>query len=147
MNGTGERPKPDESQLVYGAVVHWITIASCLIALIGPVLILLFTEKNLLHPNQVFSAIYEGKKPDEIWAAAGIAFSAGGFWPLLWNNLFTPDGFALFGVALGCSVTLWALLPTTWVFIRQRDWRYAGVSMFVTGLIALAMSGIVNMAG
>jgi len=34
-----------------------------------------------------------------------------------------------------------------WVFVRQRDWRYMGVSVFVMGLISLAMSGIVNMAG
>ena len=137
----------DKSQLYYGNVVHWLSIISCLIVLIAPILILLFPQKNLLNPNLVFKAIFEGKRSADIWAAAGVPFKSGDFWELFWNNLFTPDGFAGLGVVLGCSATLWALIPAVWVFCKNKEYFYVGVSLFVMILISLAMSGLINMAG
>jgi hypothetical protein len=142
-----KRPKIDKSQLYYGSVVHRITIASCLIVLIDPVLILLFPDRNLLNPTKIFDAIFEGKRPAEIWAAAGVPFKSGDFWKLFLAGIFTPDGFATFGVALGCSVSLWAMIPAVWQFIKKKEYFYVCVSLFVAALIALAMSGLVNMAG
>ena len=143
----GKLPEIDKSQLYYGVVAHWITIVSCLVSLIAPVLILLFPHTNLLNPTLIFDAIFDGRKPAEIWEAAGVPFKSGDFWKLFFRNIFTPDGFATFGVTLGCSVTLWALVPAVWQFIKKREYFYICVSIFVMALIALAMSGLVNMAG
>jgi hypothetical protein len=110
------------------------------------VFISLFPKANYLNPNLIFDAIFAGKKSAEIWEAAGVPFKTGDFWSLFWRNLPTPDGFATLGVVLGCSVTLWALLPAIWQFLRKREYFYAGVSVFVAALIALAMSGVVSMA-
>ena len=137
----------DKSQRYYGEVVHWVTIVSCLISLLAPVLILMFPNGNLLNPALIFNAIFAGRKPAEIWEAAGVPFKSGGFWKLFLSNLFTPDGFATLGITLGCSVTLWALIPAVWQYFRKKEYFYAGVSVFVMALIALAMSGLVNMAG
>jgi hypothetical protein len=139
-------PVISKSQLHYGKVVHWIAIVSCLISLVTPVFILLFPNKNLLNPALIFNAVFEGKKPGEIWAAAGIPFRPGDFWEIFLDNFFTPDGFATFGVALGCSVTLWALMPALWQFIKKKEYFFVCVSLFVAALIVLAMSGIINMA-
>jgi hypothetical protein len=147
MKTNDKRPELSKSQLYYGNVVHWITIISCLIVLAAPVFILLFPKANLLNPNLIFDAIFAGKKSAEIWAAAGVPFQTGDFWGLFWGNLFTPDGFATLGVVLGCSVTLWALLPAVWQFFKKKEYFYAGVSASVAALIALAMSGLINMAG
>ena len=147
MNTHTQRPVPEKSQIYYGKTVHWLTIAACLIVLIAPVYILLFPQKNLLNPNLVFGAIFEGQKPAEIWAAAGVSFKPGDFWELFRDNIFAPDGFAGLGVTLGCSVTLWALMPAIWVFIKQKDWLYTCISVFIMALIGLAMSGLINMAG
>jgi multisubunit Na+/H+ antiporter MnhB subunit len=143
----GKRPEIDKSQLYYGKAVHWITIASCLISLLAMVLILLFPGRNILNPIVVFDAIFKGKKPDEIWNAAGVHFKYGDFWKLFIKGLFTPDGLATFGVTLGCSVTLWALIPTVWQFKKKKEYFYVFVSIFIMALIILAMSGLVNMAG
>jgi len=140
-------PQIGKSQLHYGVVAHWVSFASCLIALTAPVLILLFPGHSPSNPNLIFGAIFEGKKPAEIWAAAGVPFEASGFWKLFHDNFFTPDGFATLSVALGCSVTLWALIPALGQFIKNREYFYVCVSLFVMGLIILAMSGLVNMAG
>jgi len=138
-------PEIAKSQLYYGAVYHWITIASCLISLIAPVFILILPNSNLLNPNLIFNAIFEGNNPAEIWELAGVSFQSDSFWKLFRNNLFTPDGFATFGVAIGCSVTLWALIPAFWQFIKEKEYFYACVSLFVMSLVILAMSGLVNM--
>jgi len=136
----------DKSQLYYGKTVHRITIVSCLISLMTPFFILLFPNKNHLNEAMLFDAILKGKNPAEIWKAAGVQFKSGDFWNMFIKNFFTPDGFAAFGVALGCSVTLWALLPAVWQFIKKKEYFYVGVSIFLMALIVLAMSGIVNMA-
>ena len=146
----GKMPNPynaDKSQLYYGKVAHWITVVSCLVSLITPVFILLFPDKNYLNEALLFDAIFKGKKPAEIWEAAGAPFKSGGFWKLFIKNLFTPDGLAAFGVALGCSVTLWALIPAVWQFAKKKEYFYVCVSIFIMALIVLAMSGLVNMAG
>jgi len=137
----------DKSQLYYGKTVHWITVVSCLISLITPFFILLFPGKNHLDETLLFDAIFKGKKAAEIWEAAGVQFKSGDFWKLFIKNFFTPDGLAAFGVALGCSVTLWALIPAVWQFTKKKEYFYVCVSIFIMALIALAMSGIVNMAG
>ena len=142
-----ERPKIEQSQIYYGNVVHWITIISCLISLIAPVLILMFPDKNLLNPTLLFNAIFEGKSSVEIWETSGVPFRSGEFWKLFIDNIFSPDGFAALGLVLGCSVTLWALIPAIWQFIVTKNYFYVLVSFFVAALILLAMSGIVNMAG
>jgi len=137
----------DKSQLYYGKVVHWITVVSCLISFITPFFIVLFPGKNYLDEALLFDSIFKGKNPAEIWKAAGVQFKIGDFWTLLIKNLFTPDGFAAFGIALGCSVTLWALIPAVWQFAKKKEYFYVYVSIFIMALIALAMSGLVNMAG
>ena len=139
--------KIEKSQLHYGAVVHWITFIACLVSLLAPVLILMFPRHNLSNPNLIFGAIFEGKKPVEIWSAAGVPFESSGFWKLFLGNIFTPDGFATLGIVLGCSVTLWGLIPSVWQFAKKKEYLYVCISVFVMTLIALAMSGLVNMAG
>jgi hypothetical protein len=147
MSMDEKMPEIQKSQFYYGMVVHWITIVSCLITLAAPVLILMFPHSNFLNPTLIFNAIFEGKRPAEIWEAAGVPFKSGDFWKLFLDNLFTPDGFATLGITFGCSVTLWALVPAVWQFIRKKEYFYICVSLFVMALIALAMSGLVNMAG
>jgi hypothetical protein len=153
-------PDIDKSQLYYGKTVHWITIASCLISLITPFIILLFPGKNYLNEALLFESIFKGKNPAEIWRSSGVQvgnlrpvgsvevpFKYGDFWKLFIKNFFTPDGFAAFGVVLGCSVTLWALIPAAWQFAKKKEYFYVCVSIFIMALIVLAMSGIINMAG
>jgi hypothetical protein len=144
-------PDIDKSQLYFGKTVHWITVVSCLISLITPVFILLFPGKNYVDESLLFEAIFDknfkAMKSTEIWEAIGVPFNHGNFWKLFIKNFFTPDGFAAFGVILGCSVTLWALIPAAWQFTKKKEYFYVCVSIFIIALIVLAMSGIVNMAG
>ena len=140
-------PEIDKSQFYYGAVAHYVTFVSCLIALAAPVFIMMFPGHNLSNPNLIFGAIFDGKRPAEIWAAAGVPFESSGFWKLFLENLFTPDGFAILGIALGCSSTLWGLVPAVWQLAKKKEYLYVCISFFVMGLIILAMSDLVSVAG
>lgn len=133
----------DKAQKYYGSVTHWITIVCCLVALIAPVFILLFPDANMLNPNQVFGAIFRGNTSDEIWATTGMSFQFGDFWRILISNILRPDGIASLFIAIGCSVTMWAMLPATSTFIKRKEYFYAGVSAVIIALVALAMSGLI----
>ena len=55
------------------------------------------------------------------------------------------DSFGQFGIAFGCGVTLFALLPLLWFSIKKKDFFFVGASMFIILLIGLSLSGIVSM--
>ena len=136
-----------KSQWVFGQIVHYVTIVSCLIALLSPVLIMIFRSSNILNPNLVFDAIFDGKKYDEIWRIANVSFDQIGFWNLLAHNFYKPDGFAYVGIVLGCSVALWGLIPAAIINLRKKQILFGCICIFVATLIVLAMSGILQMAG
>ena len=142
--GTAEH---DRAHVRYGGVMYAIGFISCMIALLAPLLILLFPHSNILNPNLVFGAIFSGQSPAEIWMTAGVDFRQGNFWRLLRDNLFTPDGFAIFGIALGCSSAFLALCTAAWSYAKGKKWFFLGVVLFNQLLMALAMTGLINMAG
>ena len=126
-------------QKSFGLVVHWVTIMTTLIALAAPVFILWRPERNVADPYRVFSAVFAGKSKGDIWAAAGTEFPGGHFYL---EGIFRGDALAQAGLAIGCSVALWALLPAIWKYFKARDYLYAGISLFIALLIALAMTGV-----
>ena len=142
-----EIPEIHKGHWYFGCISHWLAISSCLISLLCPVLILMYPQRNVLNPTLIFNAIFEGKRPAEIWEAAGVPFTSGEFWKIFFYNVFTPDGFALFGIVLGCSAALWALVPAVWQFIKKKEYFNIIISLLVMALISLAMSGIVTIAG
>ena len=138
-------PEPDGAQRSFGAVCHGVTMAACLMALAAPVLALCFPDACRLHPNLTFGALFSGKNLDGIWLSAGNSSAAPAFWPTFLEGLAVPDGLALAAIALGSSVTLWALAPAAWHWRRKGNRVYAGLALLVMGLVALAMSGLVHL--
>ena len=139
------RLRPDAAQRAYAAVSHWVTLAVCLAALAAPVAALALPGACRLDARTMFGALFSGDKPETIWARAGVDFPALGFWGLLREAWATPDGLAMMTVALGCAVTLLALLPAALAHLARRDWWHAALAAAVAGLSALAMSGAVAM--
>ena len=43
-------PKMQRAQTIYGSIVYWVTIVSCIICMIGPVMSVASPEKNVLNP-------------------------------------------------------------------------------------------------
>jgi hypothetical protein len=77
-----------------------------------------------------------------VWQEVGGEFPGGHFY---FKNFTSGDGFTQFGLALGCSVALWALIVTAFAYAKDRIYLYVGLSLWVAALVALSMIGIVGM--
>lgn len=126
---------------VYANVTHWVTIASAIAALFIPILILANPGNNVLNPNLIFGAIFEGASPEDIWAIGG-GFPGGHFYL---ENL-TADGIAMMFMNLGCGVGFFALVPAVILHIRERDWFCAVLGGLLAILICLSMFGMLSIA-
>ena len=137
-----EAPKMPRAQTTYGAIVYWITILAAIICMVGPVISVASPENNVLNPYKLFNAIFEGKDAQTVWKEVGGEFPGGHFY----LKYFTyGDGFTQFGLALGCSVALWALIAAALAYASDRIYLYVGLAVWVAALVALSMIGIVGM--
>jgi hypothetical protein len=138
---TEQSPKMPQAQTTYGAIVYWITILSCIICMIGPVISVASPENNVLNPYKLFNAIFEGKDAQTVWKEVGGEFPGGHFY----LSKFTyGDGFTQFGLALGCSVALWALIASAFAYAKDKIYLYVILALWVSALVALSMIGIVG---
>jgi uncharacterized membrane protein YfcA len=129
------------SNKVYASMVHWITIVASLLALFVPILILINPANNVLNPNIVFKEIFSGASPSEIWANSSTGGFPGAHYYL--SYLFKADSWAQFAINLGCSVGLWALIPTVVIqFFKEKKIFYAVLGTMLLTLIACAMLGV-----
>lgn len=140
---TGEMPTIPKPQIVYGELVYWITIASALIAIVGPALALIFPDNNVLPPIGSLSAIFSGTKSSDIWAGSNAGGFPGGHF--YFKNLFTGDGFTQFGVALGCGVALPGLIGAAIAYGRSRAHWFTFLSLWVAFMIFFAAAGVINL--
>ncbi len=134
-----ETPKMPRAQTVYGAIVYWITILSCIICMIGPVISVASPDNNVLNPYKLFNAIFEGKDAQTVWKEVGGEFPGGHFYL---RNFSYGDGFTQFGLALGCSVALYALIASAVAYASDKIYLYVGLSIWVAAMVALSMVGI-----
>jgi hypothetical protein len=137
-----ETPKMPRAQTVYGAIVYWVTIISCLICMVGPVISVASPDNNVLNPYKLFNAIFQGKDAQTVWQEVGGKFPGGHFYL---KNLTYGDGFTQLGLALGCSVALWALLAAAIAYTADRIYFYVILSLWVAALVTVSMIGIVGM--
>jgi hypothetical protein len=136
-----EAPKMPRAQIVYGEIVYWVTIVACIICMIGPVVSVASPDNNILNPFKLFNAIFQGKSPEMVWQEVGGGFPGGHFY---WRNFTSGDGFTQFGLALGCSVALWALIAAAFAYLVEKIYLYVFLALWVGMLVFLAMVGVVG---
>jgi hypothetical protein len=114
-------------------------------SLFAPVLILGFPG-NVLNPNRIFAAIFQGAGPAEIWAMSSAGTFPGAHFYLRFPG--APDAWAAFVINLGCSVGLWGLLPAIVLqFTKEKDYFEAIAGVLLALLILLSMTGILALEG
>ena len=136
-----DSPIMPKAQTVYGEIVYWVTIFACIMCMVGPVLSVALPENNVLDPYKLFSAIFEGKSPQEVWQEVGGGFPGGHFYL---KNFTYGDGFTQLGLALGCSVALWGLIVAAFFYLTEKIYFYVILALWVGVLVALSMTGIVS---
>jgi uncharacterized membrane protein YfcA len=131
------------SNIVYANTVHWITIISSIGALFTPILILINPANNVLNPNDIFKLIFSGATPAEIWQIAqGGGFPGAHYY---FDFLTKADSWAQFAINLGCSVGLWALIPTVVLqSFKEKDRFYGFLGLLLAAMIMFAMLGIIK---
>ncbi len=140
---TEDRPVAPLYNRIYGQVVYWITLSTCVICLIGIIISVLRPEDTALNPYFTFAMIFEGVSGPEIWKILhGSIPSIHSLW---WNELFTGDGLIIFGLTLGTTVVIWGLIPTIYAFARNGVWGYAVLSLIIIGMILFSASGIMKL--
>lgn len=138
--------KPDlpQSAVVFANIVHWVTIISSLIALFAPIFILINSDNNVLNPNLIFGAIFNGAKPEEIWALSTTGSFPGAHF--YFQYFAQADSWAMFGVNIGCGVALWGLIPAIFLqLFKEKEYFYALLGIIFAVLILLSMIGIITL--
>jgi hypothetical protein len=136
-----QRHRIPVEQIIYGDTVYWVTIVAAIICMIGPFISMMDVDNNVLNPHYLFAAIFEGKDPETIWKEVGNGFPGGHFW---YDQFGAGDGFTQFGLVLGCSVALWALLAAAVVYLRKRIILYTLLSLWVAAMVALSAVGLME---
>ena len=65
------------AQRVYGEIIYWLTIAACIVCMVGPAISIAVPDNNVLDPYRLFDAIFEGKSADEVWSEVEGGFPGG----------------------------------------------------------------------
>jgi hypothetical protein len=132
-----------KSHIIYANIVHVITIVSAIMSLFVPIAILLLPEANVLNPNKIFSAIFSGASPREIWEMSSTGFFPGAHFYLQYPA--SPDAWAMLGINLGCAVGLFGLIPAlAYQLAKERDWVEITAGVLLALLILFAIAGILN---
>jgi hypothetical protein len=137
-----ERPKMPFAQRIYGEIIYVITIVAAIICMIGPVISMANPDRNVMNPHYLFSSIFEGKSTEQVWEEVAGGFPAkGGHFYL--DHFTFGDGITQFGLALGCSCALWGLLAAAVCYLREKNYLYVLLSIWVGALILLSLIGII----
>jgi len=126
------------AQLIYGDVVYWLCVIAAIICTIGPVIVTAFPDNNVLNPHYTFSAIFKGETPTKVWKATGQGFPGPHFY-LEYPS--AGDAITMFGIALGCSSALWALIAAAiggYLREKPRNYIYAAFCFWVAFIIFYA---------
>ncbi len=126
----------------YASIIHAIMLVVSVAALFIPVFILANPANNLLNPNTIFGAIFNGASPAEIWGT-----SAFGTFPGLkafFENLTKSDSWAMLIVEFGCAAGLVAVIPAVVLqFFKEKDRLSACLGTVMIALIVCAMFGVI----
>jgi len=132
-----------KSQKIFGSTVYWITIFVAAGALLVPIFILANPSYNMLNPNLVFQAIFEGASPRDIWGYSAYGAFPGGHFYL--RHIAMADSWAMILIAVSCGFGFLGLVPAAaYQFVKEKDRFCAVLGTIVALLILLSAIGVLN---
>ncbi len=135
-----ENPKIQRSQIVFGDIVYWLTVAAAIICMVGPVLAFASMDGNALNPHHLFADVWAGTEPETIWETAGEVETGAHY---LVRNVAVGDGLTQLGLVLGCSAPIPAMLATAMVYaFKERSLGWALAALYIAGLVSVSVLGI-----
>lgn len=129
------------SQTAYANVIHRVTLSVSIAALFVPIFVLVNPANNVLNPNRIFGAIFNGASPEAIWATSISGAFPGTHFYL--SNITKADSWAMMTVNIGCAVGLLAVLPAILIqLLKEKNKLNAALGVAMAGLIICAMTGL-----
>lgn len=126
----------------YANIIHWMMLVVSVAALFIPVFVLANPANNLLNPNTIFGAIFNGASPNEIWGRS--VFGAFPGTNAFLQNLTKTDSWAMLIVDIGCAAGLVAVIPAVIIqFFKEKERLSACLGTVMIGLIICAMIGVI----
>jgi hypothetical protein len=143
MRDQRDAPPQPPAHDAYGGVIYWVSIVSTLICIAGPFLALLAPANNVLNPHYLFYAIWQGKKPLEVWRETGGGFPGAHFWL---GNLLKADGLTQLGIVIGCASAGVALVAAGVAYLRRerREVGWAVLCLANAAIVLFAILGIIQ---
>jgi hypothetical protein len=143
MNDRPDLPRQPTAHHAYGLVIYWVAIAATAICIIGPFLALAFPANNVLNPHYLFYAIWQGRKPLEVWRETGGGFPGAHFWL---RSLLEADGFTQLGIVLGCASAGLALVAAGLAYLKRgrREPGWAILCFVNAAIVLFALLGIIQ---
>ena len=130
------------SQRVYANVLHWVTLTVSIVTLFVPIFMLVNPANNVLNPNMIFTAVFNGASPSEIWALSKSGIFPGAHFYL--QNIFMADSWAMLTINIGCAVGLIAAIPAVLIqFFKEKDIFNACLGTAMATLIFCAITRII----
>lgn len=136
QNATGQdRPPAPLAGIVYGDIVYWLTIIATVVVVIGSI-VTFTTHYNYVHPNDLLSAIWQGKNVDAIWKISHGSLPDG-HWYL--SQLNTGNGLTAGGIALGVFSVIPGILAAALVLFRQKQILFASLAMVAAIITSISV--------
>lgn len=131
------------SNVIYADIMHWVTIIVAIASLLIPVFVIAMPQNSMLNPNLIFAEIFSGASPAEIWELTETGNYPGAHFYFDYSNMI--DSYAMLAINIGCSVGVWALIPTViYQVYKEKDWFSAITRFALLMLIILSMLGILS---
>jgi len=131
------------SQKIFGSTAYWLSMICAILAILVTIFILAAPDNNVLHPNIIFGAIFDGASPREIWTYSVSGTFPGGHFYLDYIN--RPDSWAMIVIVVGSAFGFFALVPTVlYQIFKEKDWFCAILGTVIIVLILLSAIGVLS---
>ena len=139
-----DHPEQPPAHHVYGEVIYWLSIVAALICTIGPFISIAIPGNNVLDPHYLFYAIWQGHKPQQVWAEVSGGYPGAHFWI---RNILKGDGLVQFGLVLGCASAGIAFLAcgSSYLNPKRREIGWALLSFLSASIILFALLGVIRL--
>ncbi|MGD8559854.1 MAG: hypothetical protein PVG89_14635 [Gammaproteobacteria bacterium] len=123
--GNHGRPVAPVAGIVYGDIIYWLTIAATCVVLVGSI-VTFTTLNNHINPNDLLSAIWQGKDVEHIWLSF-VGEQPDGHWYL--EHIHTGNGLTASGIALGVFSVIPGILGAAFVLFREKEYLFGALAV------------------
>ncbi len=130
--------KPPLAGVIYGEIVYWGLLISCVVVIVGSVLS--FLGNSYVPVSYWLSTIWKGESVAEIWKGA-VGALPNGHWYL--DHLSKGDALTAFGISLGVFPVIPGLLLCGLTLLKEKEILYGLLAIGCGIIVIIGLLGLV----